>query len=132
MKYLLVIICILLLASCGDMEIHEAGEGAGIDNTSTKSSLYDEIVPVTPDGEEFADAVLPDGKTNDEASHEEDNHISIARFSGLSYLGKIWVVDNWAGRAYTYPLSFFITSIENGVIELCPHLMSLPQLDILQ
>ena len=99
------------------MEIHEAGEGAGIDNTSTKPSLYDETMLVTPDNEEFADVVLHDDKTNDEASHEEDNEASIAKFSGLSYLRKIWVVDNWAGGAYTYPLSFYITKIEDGVIE---------------
>jgi hypothetical protein len=32
------------------------------------------------------------------------------------YLKKIWVVKNWNGEEYDYP-SFYITKIENGVIE---------------
>ncbi|MDR0296283.1 MAG: hypothetical protein LBH91_08970 [Prevotellaceae bacterium] len=33
------------------------------------------------------------------------------------YLKKIWVVKCWNGGAYNYPFSFFITKIENNLIE---------------
>jgi hypothetical protein len=33
------------------------------------------------------------------------------------YLKKIWVVKSWDGEAYDYSFSFFITKIDNGVIE---------------
>ena len=67
MKYLLVIICILLLTSSGDMEIHEAGEGTGIEGTSTESSCVKQrntsqyskyTQELTKDEQNIADALI--------------------------------------------------------------------------
>jgi len=63
-------------------------------------------------------AVKPNNGTgkNDEADVISANE-ELDTFDYSHYLKKIWVVKEWDGGVYNYPFSFFITRIEDGVIE---------------
>ena len=48
---------------------------------------------------------------------EETSKDSVDTIDYDQYLKKIWVEKNWDGGAYDYSFSFFISNIENGVVE---------------
>ncbi len=52
-----------------------------------------------------------------ESKQVEPSNFSQNNIDYSQYLKKIWVAKDWSGGAYDKPFSFFITKIENGIVE---------------
>ncbi|MDR2940787.1 MAG: hypothetical protein LBV08_10805 [Clostridiales bacterium] len=66
---------------------------------------------------DFNSAVIGDAAVTETISESPEKAGNSKPTEGEQYLHKIWVVNEWEGGAYKYPVTFFITRIENGKLE---------------
>jgi len=78
-------------------------------------SDHEDILAQNAEATEIVSQLPESIAPNETECSQSNNQSKIVNYA--HYLKKIWVGKDWDGGAYDYPLSFFISKIDNGVIE---------------